>query len=169
MIAFYWRMMNAMVRSKAGPTVKLGEETAISWLVSPLECDDMRIMNASRIINLAEVGSHYNNMCNGFFRLAVKHGMFALTRRYHVVYHRPVRSLRRVTVKSRLCYWNDKVTVWEHKISQGETLCAEVLSDVRVRGKKGALSPFEAQKIMGVHVPSPAAPELVTQVFGFGP
>jgi acyl-CoA thioesterase FadM len=167
MMSFYRRMLSALLRSRRAAAITVGDSTEIQWFVSPLECDDLRIMNASRIINLAEVASHYNNMCNGFFRTSLKHGLYALTRRYHVVYHRPVRVFRRVTVRSRLCFWNDKATVWHHELRQGETLCAEVFSDVRVRGKNGAFSSFEAQKLMGIHVPSPKAPELVSRVFGY--
>lgn len=165
MIAYYFRLFKAVLRSLSKEKISLGDESEITWRCLPSEGEDFQTMNASRIINAAEVSCHYNNLRSGFFKCAVKNRLWALTRRYHVEYYRPIFLLKKLNVRSRLIYWNDKAVFWHHRLFQRDTLCAEIYSEVRLRSRHGAVSPFAAQEMMGVHVPSPAAPDKLKRSF----
>src|SRR4051794_28799596 len=105
MITFYCRLAKAAVLAKFKSKLTLGETSEIHFRATLQECEDLRIMNASRVINLAELGNHYNNLRNGFFQAGLKHNLWPLTRRYQVDFIKPVRVFRKVIVRTRVCYW----------------------------------------------------------------
>lgn len=165
MITFYYRFLKSVFQAKAHGPIQIGEETEVSWFCLPHESEGLQTMNASRIINAAESSTYYHNLRNGFIRSAMKHRIWPVMKRYHVEFHKPVRVFRKFTVRSRFCFWTAKAVFWHHRIFQGETLCCEIYGETRLRSHSGAVSPFEAQKLMGVYVPSPPAPEKLEEVF----
>lgn len=164
-MTFYFRVLKAAVLvAWKKNRIQPGKETTFNFICLPHECEDLRSMNASRIISAAEVSEHYNTMCSRFFQTGLKHGLWAVTKQYYVTYRKPIRVFSSVNVQSKQVWWNEKSVFWQNHFYVSNTLCAEVYAEVVVISKSGKVSPYDAQKLMGIYVKSPEpCPEVIRE------
>ncbi len=104
--------------------------------------------------------ARWNFLFNSEFRtVALKKAWVPVTTAETITYRKSIKAFDRVSLITRLLYWNDHRFYLEHVFYVKGKVCAHTYIEGLVRSPQGHLKPNEVFKALGVTRESPAIPE----------
>ena len=104
--------------------------------------------------------ARWNLVFNSEFRTAaLKKGWVPVTTKETIKYKKSIRAFQKVTLTTRLLFWNEKRFYHEHVFSVKGEVKAICYLEGLLRSPKGILKPNEAFSVLGVDLISPEIPE----------
>ena len=106
--------------------------------------------------------ARWNFLFNSEFRtVALKKAWVPVTTSETITYRKSVKAFDRVTLITRMVYWNERRFYLEHIFYVKGAVCAHTHIEGLVRSPKGHLKPNEVFKTLGVHRQSPPLPATI--------
>ena len=138
---------------------KLSEDFKLKfWAIPLLDTDVSRLFTQTYALYMGL--ARWNLLFNSEFRnAALKHAWVPVTTKETINYKKSVRAFDRITLITRIVFWNERRFYMEHIFYVKKEICAIAYVEGLVRGPKGHLKPIEAFKTMGVERESAALPE----------
>jgi acyl-CoA thioesterase FadM len=127
-------MLVTFVRSSFREKCRIDSTSSMDFIVWPWEAEWKVISHAS-LLTILDVARQDHMQRAGFLRLLFKNRWFCPVASIHVAFKRPILRFHRLTVVTRIPYWNHKDILIEHQVVIAGTLMATAI----VRGviKKG--------------------------------
>jgi acyl-CoA thioesterase FadM len=128
------RMLVTFMRSSIREKCRVDSTSSMRFVVWPWEAEWKVISHAS-LLTILDVARQDHMQRMGFLRLLLKNGWFLPVASVHVSFRRPILRFHRITVTTRISYWDDKNILIEHEVMREGRLMAT--SIVRGMIKKG--------------------------------
>ena len=104
--------------------------------------------------------ARWNLVFNSEFRTgALKRGWVPVTTKETIQYKRSIKAFERVTITTKLLFWNERRFYHRHVFSVKGEVRAVCLLEGMLRGPKGHLKPSEAFEKLGAKLKSPPIPK----------
>lgn len=128
------RMLVTFLRSSLRPRCGIDATSTMDFVVWPWEAEWKVISHASLLV-LLDMARQDHMQRTGVLPLMLKHRWFLPVAAVQVSFRRPVLRLDRITVTTRVPFWNDRDILIEHEVLRGGKLMAT--SIVRAVIKEG--------------------------------
>lgn len=114
-------------------SLPLANPVITRFAITPFDTG-VAILKSDRYFQLAEAAQLDMLIKTGLIGGLLRNGYAFVNLAQMVKFTRPVRVFSRVTVTSRIAFWDEKSAIFEHCFSAGDLACATVL--VRMKFKK---------------------------------
>lgn len=128
------RMFVTLLRSCFRKRCRVDSSSAMDFVIWPWEAEWKVISHAS-LLTILDVARQDHMQRAGFLRLLFRNRWFLPVASVHVSFKRPIMRFHRITVTTRIPFWNDKDILIEHEVFRNGKLMAT--SIVRGMVKKG--------------------------------
>ncbi len=153
------RFIYVILKSLLSKPKGLLDEFKLSFIAIPLiDTDYTRLFTQTYALYMGL--SRWNFLFNSEFKnVAIKKAWVPVTTAETMTYKKSIKAFDKVTLVTRLRYWNDRRFYLEHIFYVKGEECARTYIEGLVRSPKGHLKPTDVFKTLGVTRESPAMPD----------
>lgn len=153
------RFLRIIIQSFLSKKKPITEDLTLTfWAIPFFDTDLSRLFTQTynQYMGLAR----WNLVFNSEFRTAaLKKGWVPVTTKETIKYKKSIRAFQKVTLTTRLLFWNEKRFYHEHVFSVKGEVKAICFLEGLLRSPKGILKPNEAFSELGVDLISPKIPD----------
>jgi acyl-CoA thioesterase FadM len=129
------RMSVTLLRGSLRPRCRIDATSTMDFRVWPWEAEWQVISHAS-LLTLLDMARQDHMQRTGFLRLLLKHRWFLPVAAVQVSFRRPILRFDRVTVTTRVPYWDDKGILVEREVLRdGKPMASAVVRAVIKQGR----------------------------------
>ncbi|MES2621799.1 MAG: thioesterase family protein [Bacteroidota bacterium] len=153
------RFIYVLLKSLLSPKKGLLDDFELHFIALPLiDTDYTRLFTQTYALYMGL--ARWNFLFNSEFRtVALKKAWVPVTTSETITYRKSIKALNRVTLITRMVYWNERRFYLEHIFYVKGEVCAHTYIEGLVRSPKSHLKPTEVFKQLGVTHESPPLPE----------
>ncbi|WP_211193782.1 acyl-CoA thioesterase [Pyxidicoccus fallax] len=156
------RMAVTSVGSLARPNTHVLAEVDLPLRIWPSDLDIWAHVNNGRYLTLMDHGRLDHGLRTGLLPAMFKRRCRPLLGGVSVQYRREVRAFERCTLVTQVAAWDEKWLYYEQRLERRGELCARAVVRAVLKIGRETLPPAELLADVGVHSPSPVAPETLT-------
>lgn len=135
-MSLHLRMLVTYVRSSLREKCRVDSPSSMDFVVWPWEAEWKVISHAS-LLTILDVARQDHMQRSGFLRLLLKNRWFSPVASVHVAFKRPILRLHRLTVVTRVPYWNEKDILIEHEVfREGRLMATSIVRGMIKRGRE---------------------------------
>jgi acyl-CoA thioesterase FadM len=149
-------MLATFARSALRPRCRVDAVSSMNFVVWPWEAEWKVISHASLLLIL-DLARQDHMQRAGFLKLLLKNRWFLPVASVHVAFKRPILRLQRITVVTRVPYWNDKDILVEHEVFRGGKLMATSVVRGIIKQGRETVNPHDVVAQLGGGVIDEAA------------
>lgn len=157
----YFRLLKtsltAPFKRKAQPLDEIRTEIRI-W---PNDLDFNLHVNNGRYLTLFDLGRMDLTLRTGLWRIMLKRRWLPVLSTAAVRFRRSVGAFAKVTVTTRIAYWDEKWLFIEHRLEKGGEVCARALVKGVFRGPEGNIPVPKLLAALGAEAPELPLPDVV--------
>lgn len=154
------RMSVTLLRSASRPRCRIDATSTMDFVVWPSEAEWQVISHVS-LPTLLDMARQDHMQRTGFLRLLLMHRWFLPVAAVQVSFRRPILRLDRITVTTRVPYWDDKDILVEHEVLRGGKAMASAVVHAVIKQGRDTVDPREVVAALGgAAVDEAAAPRL---------
>ena len=155
------RFIYVLIKSLLSQKRNLLDDFELHFIAIPLiDTDYTRLFTQTYSLYMGL--ARWNFLFNSEFRtVAVKKAWVPVTTAETITYRKSIKAFDRVTLITRLLYWNDRRFYLEHIFYVKGEVCAHTYIEGLVRSPQGHLKPNEVFKALGVTMESAPLPEKI--------
>lgn len=155
----FWQMFK---HRKDPPLAATGVHVS-SHICLPWDIDMWMELNNGRTLTLFDLGRIPLAQRIGLIDAIKPQGWGLAVAGASVRYRRRIRMFERITMRSRVVFWDDRFVYFEQSMWKRDGDCANhILLRIAVTGKAGIVPPARVFDVMGQTAPVPEAPEWVS-------
>lgn len=159
-----WRFIWIILFSRFSPSAGVLDQTSLSFRVLPTDIDVLMHMNNGRYFSLLDLARIDCMIRNKTFAPLKKHKIYPVVASEMIRFRKSLDLFQHFEITTQLLGWDDKFFYIVHQFKRQQHLYALALVKARMlHKKKGAMSPDEVLKQIGLKLPVPPLPKWVMQ------
>lgn len=129
------RMLVTFLRSCRRPRCRIDARSTMDFRIWPWEAE-WKVISHAALLTILDVARQDHLQRSGFLRLALKRRWFLPVASVQVSYRRPILRWHRITVTTRVSYWNDRDILVEHQVvRQGKPMASSLVHGMIRQGR----------------------------------
>lgn len=154
----YFRLLFVLFKSLFSTTIRVLDESRLSFRVWPFDCDINFHLTNARYLALCDLSRIYYMGQVGVLAKLLKRKWLPVVQSQEISYFKPVNPFQRIEVLTNLVYWDQKYWYTEHRFVVADHVCAVVqVRGVFIKGKK-VVSMHDVVALAGEDVTVPVKP-----------